>query len=91
MNFLKAKKGEMGKIYGYVLLLGMVGVLLGVVLTVLGKFAESTGITTKAEEGINKTVDAIYDIPNTWLPIVVIVAIAGVILYLVVRFGGNKR
>jgi len=63
--------------------------LLGVVLTVLGKMAASTGITTKAETAINNTITAVSDIPTSWLPILVIVAIAGIILFLVMRFGSG--
>jgi ABC-type antimicrobial peptide transport system permease subunit len=76
---------SINQVYSLVLILGMTGVLLGVVLTILGKMAESTGISTQAELGMNKTIDAIYDIPNTWLPVIVIVAIAGIILFLVMR------
>ena len=83
-------ESSINQVYSLVLILGLTGVLLGVILTVLGKMAVSTGITGKAELGINKTIDAIYDIPNTWLPVIVIVAIAGIILFLVMRgLAGN--
>jgi ABC-type antimicrobial peptide transport system permease subunit len=84
--------GSINQVYSLVLVLGLTGVLLGVVLTILGKMAASTGLTTKAEDGMNKTIDAIYDIPNTWLPVIVIVAVAGIILFLVMRgLGGTAQ
>jgi choline-glycine betaine transporter len=83
-------------VYSLVLVLGMTGILIGVVLTVLGKFGDSVLGTNnkslyKPYLGINDTVNAIYDIPNTWLPVIVIVAIAGIILFLVMRgIGGSQ-
>jgi hypothetical protein len=86
---MSADEGVSG-VYSLVLVLGLSGVLIGVVLTVLGKFATSvlgTGnkSTYKPYLGINQTINAIYDIPNTWLPVIVIVAIAGIVLFLVMR------
>lgn len=80
---------EIGKIYGIVLVLGMVGVLIGVLLTVLGKLAANTGLSTPAKLATNKTIDVIYDIPNSWIPILVVIGVAGIVLYAVVRFGGS--
>jgi ABC-type antimicrobial peptide transport system permease subunit len=84
-------EGSINQVYSLVLVLGLTGVLLGVVLTILGKMAASTGLTAKAQLGMNKTIDAIYDIPNTWLPVIVIVSVAGIILFLVMRgLGGTS-
>jgi hypothetical protein len=80
----------LNEVYSLVLILGLTGVLIGVVLTILAKMASSSGITGKAQGGLNKTIDAIYDIPNTWLPVIVIVAVAGIVLFLVMRgLGGS--
>ena len=77
-------------VYNLVLILGLTGVLIGVVLTVLMKMYTSVlgsenKSTYKPSLGINKTINSIYDIPNTWLPVIVIVAVAGVVLWLVMR------
>ena len=81
---------NVSQVYSLVLVLGMTGILLGVVLTLLIKFRDSVLGTNNASTykpylGINQTVNAIYDIPNTWLPVIVIVSVAGIILYLVMR------
>jgi flagellar biosynthesis protein FlhB len=82
-------------VYSLVLALGLTGVLIGVVLTVLGKMGTSVlgtanKSTYKPYLGINQTINSIYDIPNTWLPVIVIVAVAGIILYLVMgSLGGG--
>ena len=81
----------MEKLYKYIMVLAMVGILGGIVLTVLGTLAASSGLTNKAVLGINKTVDVIYSIPNVWLPIIVIVAVAGIVIYMVARFGSGGR
>jgi heme/copper-type cytochrome/quinol oxidase subunit 2 len=80
---------EIGKIYGIVLVLGMVGVLLGVLLTVLGKLADNAGLSTAAKASTNKVIDVIYDIPNSWIPILVVIGVAGIVLFAVTRFGGS--
>jgi len=80
---------EIGKIYGIVLVLGMVGVLIGVLLTVLGKLADNTGLSTAGKASANKVIDVIYDIPNSWIPILVVIGVAGIVLYAVTRFGGS--
>jgi len=83
---------EIGKVYGMVLVLGMVGILIAIVLTVLDKLQGTMTVKNsdnKAWLGVNKTITAIYDIPNSWLGVLVVIGIAGVILYAVVRFGGS--
>jgi flagellar biosynthesis protein FlhB len=83
-------------VYNLVLVLGLVGILIGVVLTVLMKMYTSilgteNKSTYKPSLGINKTINAIYDIPNTWLPVIVIVGVAGIVLYLVMRGLGGAQ
>lgn len=70
-------------LYGFVLVLGLTGILVGIVLTVLGKLALTTGMTSDASTGINNTVTAIKSIPDDWLTIVVTVGVLAVILGLV--------
>lgn len=83
-------------VYNLVLILGLTGVLIGVVLTVLMKMYTSVlgsenKSTYKPSLGINATINSIYDIPNTWLPVIVIVAVAGIVLWLVMRGLGGAQ
>lgn len=73
----------------YVMVLVIAGVFLGVGLTVLSSLADSTATSGTAETAVNNTVTAIAAIPSTWLPIIVIVAMAAIILFMITRFGGK--
>jgi len=83
---------EVGQLYQLVLLLVMIGMILGVGVLVLDKFAQTSGVTTEAAEAINNTRDAITPIASTWLPLIVTVAVLAIILTLVIRsFAGGGR
>lgn len=83
---------EVGQLYQFVLLLVLVGMIAGVGILVLDKFSASTGVTATAQTALNNTRDAIADIPNTWLSLIVTVGVLAVILYFVIRsFGGAGR
>jgi len=82
---------EVGQLYQLVLLLVLVGMILGVGILVLDKFASSSGVTSAASEAINATRDSITPIATTWLPLIVTVAVLAIILTLVIRsFAGNR-
>lgn len=84
---------EIGALYQLVLLLVLVGMILGVGVLVLDKFAQTSGVTATAATAINNTRDAITPIASTWLPLVVTVAVLAIILTLVIRsfaMGGRK-
>jgi len=83
---------EIGDLYSFVLTLVLIGMILGVGLLVLGKFSTTSGITGKASQGINDTIDAITPIASTWLPLIVTVVVLAIILTLVIRsFVGKTR
>ena len=84
---------EVGGLYQFVLLLVLVGMILGVGILVLDKFASSTGVTPVAATSLNNTRDAIAEISTSWLPLIVIVAVLAIILTLVIRSfaGGGQR
>lgn len=83
---------EIGDLYSFVLTLVLIGMILGVGLLVLGKFSVTSGITDKASQGINDTIDAITPIASTWLPLIVTVVVLAIILTLVIRsFVGRNR
>jgi hypothetical protein len=42
-----------------------------------------SGLSTKSVDALNSTIDAITPITSDWLPIIVIVAVVGIILALI--------
>lgn len=82
---------ELGDLYQLVLMLVLVGMILGVGILVLDKFAATSGITEDASTSLNNTRDAISSISSSWLTLIVTVAVLAIILTLVIRsFGGRK-
>lgn len=79
---------QVGDIYNLVLVVGLTGVLIGVVLTVLGNLSGASGITADASSGINSTITAINTIPTTWLGLIITISVLAVILALVLRSFG---
>jgi hypothetical protein len=79
------EKMEIKDLYGMVLMLVLVGLILGIGILVLDKFAIASGITEDSSTAINNTIDAISPIASTWLPIIVIIAATAIILGLVIR------
>ena len=76
---------EIGDLYQVVLLLVLIGLILGIGVVVLGKFALTSGITASASTAVNNTIDAITPIASDWLPLIVTVAVLAIILTLVLR------
>ena len=76
---------ELGDLYQFVLLLVLIGMILGVGILVLDKFAATSGITATAQAAINGTRDALSPIATTWLPLIVTVVVLAIILTLVIR------
>jgi hypothetical protein len=82
---------DVGDLYQFVLLLVLIGMILGVGILVLDKFAASSGVTATAGVAINDTRDAITPIASTWLPLIVTVAVLAIILTLVIRSFAQRR
>lgn len=83
---------EIGQLYQLVLLLVLVGLILGVGVLTLGKFENTSGVTTKAGEALNSTIDALSPIASSWLPLIVTVAVLAIIMVIVIRsFGSFQR
>ena len=86
------KKGNIGALFPTVLSLVLVGILLGAGLMILGEFqgAMDTGSTEANATG--DAIDAVSDIATTWLPLLVVVIVAGLVIYVLLRsFGGKAR
>lgn len=82
---------EVGQLYQFVLVIVLVGMVIGVGVLVLDKFAATSGVTATAGTALNDSRDAIATIASDWLPIIVIVGALAVILYLVIRSFGGAR
>lgn len=83
---------ELGGLYQFVLLLVLVGMIIGVGILVLDKFAVSSGVTDTAAVALNNTRAEIATIASTWLGLIVTIAVLAIILTLVIRsFAGGMR
>lgn len=83
---------EIRDLYSFVLMLVLVGMLTGVGILTLDKFAGTSGITAEASEALNSARDAVAEIPGTWLVLLVTIVILGIIMGVVIRsFGGQQR
>jgi type II secretory pathway component PulF len=77
------RKMEINALFGVVLALVLIGVLLGLGLTILSQMEPST--TGQASQAINETVTGIRTIPRDWLGIIIIVIVASIVLVLLIR------
>lgn len=92
MKAIKSKKGQMSSLYSWVLIILMTGLLMGVILAVMQKMSQTGGVNgTTAEDSLNDSTTAISSIASDWLPVIIVVAVAAIILYLVMRFGGEGK
>ena len=76
---------EIGVLYGFVVSLVLIGIVLGVGVLILDKMGGSSGLTNKAQLAINATRQQISDVATVWLPIIVLVAIAGLLVVLLLK------
>ena len=84
---------NVGELYGFVLIIVLVAVLVGVGVLILDKMAATTGITTAAGTSLNSGRDALTTINTQWLSIVVLIGIAAIIIRLLVgsfSMGGRR-
>jgi hypothetical protein len=82
---------EVGGLYNFVLMIAMIGILLGVVLTIVGQLSTSTGIKgTTAQLSLNQTVSAMSPMATTWMPLVTTVAVLGIVLTIVLNSFSNR-
>jgi len=84
---------NVGELYGFVLIIVLVAVLVGVGVLILDKMAATTGITTTAGASLNSGRDALTTINTQWLSIVVLIGIAAIIIRLLVgsfSMGGRR-
>ena len=75
---------NLGDMYPAVLTIVLIGIVLGVGILVLDEFGQTSGIGGSASTAVNSTRDAVDDFV-TWIPVIVIVIAAAIILGLVMR------
>lgn len=86
MNIFADKKGQtLGGLQGVIWTLVIIGIMLVVGLTVLDQLMDTTDAGSQSEAAANATINAIADIPD-WLPVIVVIVVAAVILGLVYFF-----
>jgi len=92
MKMLKSKKGfDVGGLYQFVLLIVLVGLISGVGVLLLDKLGGSSSVTTSAQTSINASRDAVADIPEDWLGLIVLIGVMAVILALVIGSFARRR
>lgn len=79
---MKSKKGQIGTLQSIIITLVIIGIVLGVGFLVLEEFQDQMTAGSQAEDGVNETINALATIP-TWLTIIVLIAIVGIILAIV--------
>ncbi len=81
-NLLKKKKAQLGTLQTIIITLVTVGIVLGIGFLVLEEFYDQMTVGTEAALAVNETIVAMAQIP-TWLSIIVILAIVGILLAIV--------
>lgn len=82
------KKGQMGGVNSIILAIVVFVILVGVAYLIGSKFL-TTMTASSTEYNQTKAAFETLDTVVDFLPIIVIVAIAGIVLFLVYRFGGQ--
>jgi hypothetical protein len=75
---------EVSGLYQFVLLFVLVGVLIGVGVLTLDKFATSSGVTGVAAVAINSTRTEISNISTSWLGLIITIGVMAMILSMVI-------
>jgi len=91
IDFIKNKKGMgLNEMYPAIMTLVMIGILLGIGLLVLSEVSENID-NNDAQTAVNDTLEGIGNFAD-WIPVIVVVIAAAIILGLVLRsFGTGSR
>lgn len=81
-SLLDYKKGQLGSLQQIIITLVIVGIVLGIGFLVLEEFYDQMDAGSEAASAVNETIVAMATIPS-WLTIIVILAIVGILLYIV--------
>ena len=81
---------ELGGLYQFVLLLVLVGMIIGVGVVALDKFAAVDGLTGTAQRALGNVSTAIASIANSWLGLIVIIVVLAIIITIMIKsFAGG--
>ena len=75
---------EVGGLYQFVLIIVIVGLVAGVGVLVLDKFQRTSGVTDPAIKAIGNSLNAVADIPEDWMALIVTIGVLAIILSLVI-------
>ena len=89
------KKGafSLGDLPGVALTFLLVGIFFAIALVILASLATNTSITASnsAATAVNKTIDAVKEIPSNWLGLIAVIVAAAIVIGIVVSsLGGQK-
>jgi hypothetical protein len=83
---------EINQLYSFALTIVLVGLIVGVGVLVLDKFGTTSGVGSSASTAINASRDAVGDIADTWMTLIVTIGVMALIIFLVVRsFAGGRQ
>ena len=86
------KKANINQLFPAVLALVLVGVLLGAGLLILSSFQTAAVLGTAAANATGSVITAMSSLATTWLPIIVVVIAAGIVLAILLgAFGGKQK
>lgn len=83
-SVLKDKRGQLGNLQGIIITLVVIGIVLGVGFLVLTEFQDSMVTDSEAYNATGDVVEALTKVP-TWLGVIVIIAIVGILLAILFR------
>lgn len=83
-SVLKDKRGQLGNLQGIIITLVVIGIVLGVGFLVLTEFQTSMDADSEAYNATGDVVEALTKVP-TWLGVIVIIAIVGILLAILFR------
>ena len=84
MRKLLDKRGQLGNLQSIIITLVVIGIVLGVGFLVLTEFQGSMVEDSEAYNATGDVVDALTKVP-TWLGVIVIIAIVGILLAILFR------
>lgn len=83
-SVLKDKRGQLGNLQGIIITLVVIGIVLGVGFLVLTEFQDSMEADSEAYNATGDVVEALTKVP-TWLGVIVIISIVGILLAILFR------
>ena len=86
------KKGNIQTLYPTILALILVGVLMGAGLMILGQFKGTMTASSAEANATGSVVTSLGALATTWLPVIVVVIAAGIVLSILLgAFGGSGK